>query len=98
MPRRKKGEEHRLPKGGIKDPGGMILLDAIGVAGWALAAEVLIMLVQRDILTDKQGRRIMQGALQTIEGMDIITPNHAFKAAHDVLAGQLNGWDKAKKL
>lgn len=93
-----KKKTHRLPKEGVSDPGAQIMLDAIGAAGWALAAEMLIVLVQRGILTDKQGRKIMHGAVETIEGMDIIAPNLAFKAAHDVLSGQITGWEKAKDL
>lgn len=79
------------------DPGGAIMLDAIGVAGWTLAAELLIVLVERKILTDKQGRKVMRGAIQTIKDMDTISPNFAFKAGHDVLAGQMDGWEKAAK-
>jgi hypothetical protein len=97
MGRPPKKERHRLPKEGVIDPGGAIMLDAIGVAGWALAAELLIILVERKILTDKQGRRTMRGAVQTIREMDVISPNMAFKAASDVLTGQLDGWEKAAK-
>ena len=97
MGRAPKKERHRLPKEGATDPGGAIMLDAIGVAGWALAAELLIVLVQRGLLTDKQGRKIMRGAVQTIVDMDVIAPNMAFKAAHDVLVGQIDGWEKAAK-
>ena len=97
MGRPPKKERHRLPKKGVVDPGGKIMLDAIGVAGWALAAELLIILVQREVVTDKQGRKIMRGAVQTIIDMDIISPNIALKAAHEVLAGQIDGWEKAVK-
>lgn len=97
MGRPRKKQRHQLPKEGVVDPGGAIMLDAIGVAGWTLAAELLIVLVQQDILTDRQGRRVMRGAVETIQDMDTISPNMAFKAAHDVLAGQIDGWDKAAK-
>ncbi|MCW5736334.1 MAG: hypothetical protein KIS73_19555 [Enhydrobacter sp.] len=95
MGRPPKKERDRLPNDGII--GGAIMLDSIGVAGWTLAAEILIFLVERDIITDKQGRKIMRGAIQTIVDMDTISPNIAFKAARDVLVGQIEGWEKAAK-
>ena len=71
----------------------LMILGLLVIASLPLA----IMLVQRKLVTDKQGRKIMRGAVQTIIDMDIISPNIALKAAHEVLAGQIDGWEKAAK-
>lgn len=62
---------HRLPKNGISDPGGQIMLNALGAAGWALAAELVVVLVQRGMLTDKQGRKIVRGAIDSVIGTSL---------------------------
>ena len=74
-----------------------MMLHAIGVAGWAVAAELVMVLVEQKVMSDKRGRKVLIGATACIRLMDEVAPNEAFKAAYDVLAGQLEGWAKVRK-
>lgn len=69
-----------------------VVLHAIGIAGWAFAAELLIVLVDRKVLTDKQARKVMRGAVECVGMMGEVTPHEVFTVAHEVLAGQIEGW------
>lgn len=78
--------------------GRQLMLAAIGCAGWALAAELLMVLTQRDVLTDKAARKVMHGALECLDAMYEIAPDPAIDAARETLAGQIEGWRKGGKV
>lgn len=65
MGRPPNGDRPRRPKPTPEqvERGRQIMLNAIGCAGWTLAAEFLMVPVQRKVLTENTARRVVNGAL-----------------------------------
>ena len=73
------------------------MLLALGGAGWALSAELLMVLVEKKILSDKAALKIMRGAADCLQAMYEISHDPVFDAARDTVDGQIEGWQRADK-
>jgi hypothetical protein len=73
------------------------VFDAFGMAGWTLAAELLAVLTKEKVLTEKQARRVIDGALRSTDHLDEQAPHPAFKVTMEILKGQIEGWDKGRR-
>ena len=69
-------------------------LMAMGVCGWSLAIETLIVLERKKIISDKQSRKIITGAAAGLKAMDDMSPHPVIQLAVSLMEGQLEGWDR----
>ena len=67
---------------------------AIGVAGYAVAMELLSKLEERGLLSRDDGVGIIDSALAALERTDAQTPHPAFRVARRMLDGQLEVWQR----
>ena len=67
---------------------------AIGVAGYAVAMELLAKLEERGLMSRDDGAGIIDSALAALERTDVQTPHPAFRMARRVLDAQMKVWQR----
>lgn len=83
MPRKKKVRADDRP----------VFDSAIGIAGWLLAVETMIVLERRGVIRAKDALRIIGGALRALESVaDETAPHPAFAVTRAILEGQAEAW------
>lgn len=88
-----------MPKRKKPAAGDRIAIDAaVGICGWLLVIEALLVLERRGVLKSKDTKRIVMGALSALELLAAGTfPHPAFDIAREILAGQIEGWEGLKR-
>jgi hypothetical protein len=85
VPRKKKATE----------AGRLIVDAAVGICGWALTIETLIVLQRRGMLRKKDTLRIIGGALEAVDQLSQhVGETPAFAVAVEMLAEQAAAWSK----
>jgi hypothetical protein len=67
---------------------------AIGVAGYAVAMELLSKLEERGLISRDDGAGIIDSALAALERADAQTPHPAFRMARRALDAQMKVWQR----
>ena len=67
---------------------------AVGVAGYAVAMEMLSKLEERGVLSRDDGAGIIDAALAALERTETKTPHPAFRVARRMLDEQLKLWQR----
>lgn len=68
---------------------------AVGIVSWLLVVELLVFLERRGTLKTKDTKRIVAGALHSLEMLEGGTFAHpGFPIAREILLGQIEGWDQ----
>jgi hypothetical protein len=88
-----------VPKRKKHTDGDRIAIDsAVGVCGWLLIVETLVILERRGVLKSKDTKRIVMGALSALELLAAGTfPHPAFEVAREILMGQVEGWEGLRR-
>jgi hypothetical protein len=81
-----------LPAKPTRQESALITLISMGVCGWSLVVELLILLEQKKLISDKKCRQIIQGAAIGLQAMDDLSPHPALQVAIALMEGQLEGW------
>jgi hypothetical protein len=81
-----------------KPKNGAVQIQGIGVAGYALAAEVLAALEARGILSHEEVANVMDSALAGLERTDAQTPHPAFRQGRIALDAQLAWWQRQRPI
>lgn len=84
MPKRKKAtEEDRIA-----------IDSAVGLCAWLITVELLVILERRGVLRTKDTKRIVLGALNSLEVLiQHSAPHPAFEITREILMGQVEGWE-----
>jgi hypothetical protein len=80
-----------------REEAAFLSLMAMGVCGWSLVIEALIVLERKKIISDKQCRKIIIGAAAGLKGMDERSPHPIIQLAVSLMEGQVEGWDRVEK-
>lgn len=75
----------------------MASIGSLAVSGWALVFELLVWLQEHGLLSDREAKRIIQGARDTLNDMRARAPHPSFDAAVEVLDEHLARWRPKKK-
>jgi hypothetical protein len=68
---------------------------AVGIVAWLLVVELLVFLERRGVLKSKDTKRIVAGALHSLDMLEGGTlPHPSFAIAREILLGQIEGWDR----
>lgn len=68
---------------------------AVGLVAWLLVVETLVFLERRGTLKSKDTKRIIAGAIHSLDMLESGTLAHpAFQIAREILLGQIEGWDR----
>lgn len=88
MPKRKKETERDR-----------IAIDAaVGLCAWLITVELLVILERRGILRTKDTKRVVLGALNSLDVLSQhTTPHPAFAITREILMGQVEGWEGLKQ-
>ena len=79
-----------------KPVGDRIAIDsAVGLVAWLLVVELLVWLERRGVLKSKDTKKIVAGALHSLDMLEGGTlPHPSFPIAREILLGQIEGWDR----
>lgn len=79
-----------------KATGDRVAIDsAVGIVSWLLVVELLVFLERRGTLKSKDTKRIIAGAIHSLDMLEGGTlPHPAFPIAREILLGQIEGWDR----
>lgn len=58
---------------------------ALGLAGWALASQILVELSTRKLISEDVQREIIDGALATLERGSVASPHPSYRPARMIL-------------
>lgn len=73
----------------------MTIDSAVGLVAWLLVVELLVFLERRGTLKSKDTKRIVAGALHSLDMLEGGTlPHPSFPIAREILLGQIEGWDR----
>lgn len=68
---------------------------AVGLVAWLLVVELLVFLERRGTLKSKDTKRIIAGAIHSLDMLEGGTlPHPSFPIAREILLGQIEGWDR----
>lgn len=68
---------------------------AVGIVAWLLVVELLVFLERRGTLKSKDTKRIIAGAIHSLDMLEGGTlPHPSFPIAREILMGQIEGWDR----
>lgn len=68
---------------------------AVGLVAWLLVVELLVFLERRGTLKSKDTKRIIAGAIHSLDMLEGGTlPHPSFPIAREILMGQIEGWDR----
>lgn len=71
---------------------------AVGIVGWLLIIETMLVLERRGILKSKDGKRIVLAALNSLDMLTENTfPHPSFGIAREILLGEIEGWEGLKR-
>ena len=83
MPRRKKIRHENRP----------VFDSAIGIAGWLLAVETMVVLERRGVIRAKDALRIINGAIAALDEVaEDTAPHPGFPITRAILEGQAQAW------
>lgn len=79
-----------------KTAGDRVAIDsAVGIVAWLLIVELLVWLERRGVLKSKDTKKIVAGALHSLDMLEGGTfPHPSFPIAREILMGQIEGWDR----
>ena len=89
-------ERPRPSRESTPDEMSVLTIAAVGAASWAIVIELMIVLEERKILSDKRFRRVFQGAAATLEALEDIGPHPVIDVAHALILGHLDGWSSKR--
>jgi hypothetical protein len=70
---------------------------AVGIVGWLLVIETMLILERRGVLKAKDGKRIVLAALNSLDMLSESTfPHPSFGIAREILLGEIQGWEGLK--
>lgn len=74
-----------------------VAIGSLGVSAWSLVFELLVWLQEHGVLSDREAKRIIRGARDTLHDMRTRAPHPSFDAAVEVLDEHLARWRPKKK-
>lgn len=81
-----------------KTPDRVAIDSAVGIVGWLLVIETMLVLERRGVLKSKDGKRIVLAALHSLEMLSESTfPHPSFAIAREILLGEVEGWEGLRK-